>query len=58
MYENRVLLKETEAKQTLIESIEFFFFSKNVSFVRRDKKKQKQKKRDSTKRTINGGHTV
>ena len=54
MYENRVLLKETEAKQILIESIEFFFFSKNVSFVRRNK----QKKRDSTKRTINGGHTV
>ena len=39
MYENRVLLKETEAKQILIESIEFLF-SKNVSFVRRDKKKK------------------
>ena len=42
MYENRVLLKETEAKQILIESIETFF-SKNVSFVRRDKIKQKKK---------------
>ena len=31
-----------------------FFFSKNVSFVRRDKKK----KRGLTKRIINGGHTV
>ena len=28
MYENRVLLKETEAKQILIESIEIFFFEK------------------------------
>ena len=41
MYENTVLLKETEAKQMVIESIEFFFW-KNVSFVRRDKKKQKK----------------
>ena len=59
MNEPRVLLKETEAKQILTESIESFFFSKNVSFVRRDKKKQQNtKERDSTKRTINGGHTV
>ena len=46
MYENRVLLKETEAKQILIESTEFFFFSKNVSFVRRDKKNNKKQKKE------------
>ena len=45
MYENSVLLKETEAKQILIESIEFFC-SKNVSFVRRDKKTTKNKKKE------------
>ena len=46
MYENRVLLKKTEAKQILIESIEFFCFSKNISFVRRDKKTTKNKKKE------------
>ena len=42
MYENRVSLKETEAKQILIESIEFFFFRKMFRLCDVIKKKEIQ----------------